>query len=106
MFCDPLDNCPLGRLEDAFHQLCAVDEQEKKVMRAVKEGTLRSLTLLEQINEAKELGILNAKETKQLKNAELARQEVIAVDDFAHDELARHDQAAKMAAKKERISSS
>ncbi|MBA2652476.1 MAG: acyl-CoA dehydrogenase [Tatlockia sp.] len=89
VFKEPLANCPLGRLEEAFHKLCAAEELEKKVSRAVKEGRLHALTLLEQINEAKEAGILNAEEAKQLNDAELCRQAVIAVDDFPDDELRR-----------------
>ena len=89
VFTEALDNCPLGRLEEAFHQLCAVDALEKKVARAMKEGLLHSLTLLERIEEASLLGVLSADESLQLKAAELARQHVIAVDDFRWDELSR-----------------
>ena len=82
-------NCPLGHLEDVFYQICAVDALEKKVARAVKEGLLHSLTLLGRIEEAIVLGVLSAEEGVQLKAAELARQQVIAVDDFSWDELSR-----------------
>ena len=91
VFTEAMPNCPLGRLEEAFHQLCAVEALEKKVASAVKKGMLHSLTLLEQINEAIEQGVLSPDEGMQLKSAELARQSVIAVDDFSNDELARHD---------------
>lgn len=82
-------NCPLGRLEEAFLKLCTVESLEKKVARGVKDGVLQALTLLQQIDEAIEQGMLNQDEGSQLKEAELARQGVIAVDDFSHDELCR-----------------
>lgn len=83
------EHCPLGRMEEAFHKICAVEELERKVMRAVKEDVLKSLTLLEQIDEALACGLLNDTEAKQLKEAEVARQEVIRVDDFSDEELRR-----------------
>jgi acyl-CoA dehydrogenase len=88
-FAEPLDNCPVGRLELAFHKICAVAELEKSVSKAVKDGNLQSLTMLDKITEANEMGLLNADQTSALMEAEIARQEVIAVDDFSDDELRR-----------------
>ncbi|WP_371923156.1 acyl-CoA dehydrogenase [Legionella sp. 27cVA30] len=90
VFSEPIENCPLGRLEEAFHKIGAVAGLEKKISSAIREGKLHSLTLLEQIEEAKALGILSPDEVKELKNAELARQQIIAVDDFDNSEL-RHE---------------
>jgi acyl-CoA dehydrogenase len=87
VFQENIPNCPIGRVEAAFLKICAAEALEKKVMHAVKEGKLKSLTLLQQIEEAKALGMLNDDEAMQLNEAELARQYVIAVDDFSHDEL-------------------
>lgn len=89
VFSEAIENSPLGRLEDAFHKLCAVEALEKKVMRAVKEKRLHSLTLLEQIDEAVLQDILSKEEAYRLHDAELARQHAIAVDDFSNDELSR-----------------
>jgi len=89
VFSEPSDNCPLGRLEAAFHLICAVEELERKVMKGVKERRLTSLTFQEQIGEALIAGILTADEAKQLEEAEAARQDIIKVDDFADDELRR-----------------
>ncbi|HAU3903199.1 TPA: acyl-CoA dehydrogenase [Legionella pneumophila] len=83
----PGDNCPLGRMEEAFHKICAVEELERKVMKAVKDNILHSLTFQEQILEALEHQILTPVEAKQLEEAEKARQDVIRVDDFADEEL-------------------
>lgn len=83
------ENCPIGRLEEVFYKICAVDEIERKVIRAAKDNVLKSLTLLEQIDEALVCGLLTKEEAKQLREAELARQDVIKVDDFSDDELRR-----------------
>jgi acyl-CoA dehydrogenase len=90
VFAKDLDNCPLGGLEAAFEKITAANDLEKEISRAVKKGTLHSLTLLEQIDEALEAGILTKKQASQLKEAEQARQAVIAVDDFADKELRRN----------------
>lgn len=88
-FSEALENCPLGRLEEAFYRVCEVEALEKKVLRAVKEHLCTSLTFLDQIEEALQQKIINVDEAQQLNAAELARQQVIAVDDFADYELRR-----------------
>lgn len=82
-------NCPLGRLEEAFHKICAVEDLEKKVIKAVKEHLLKSLSFVEQITEAQSCGLITVNEAKQLLEAERARQDIIKVDDFASEELNR-----------------
>lgn len=89
VFCEPIDTCPLGKLEDAFHLICAASELEKKIAVAVKERRVSALTLLEQIQEAELQGILTSEEASQLRTAEIARQKVIAVDDFDDRDLRR-----------------
>ncbi|MDI1352244.1 MAG: acyl-CoA dehydrogenase, partial [bacterium] len=44
------ENCPIGRLEEAFHKICAVEDLERKVAKGVKNKTIHSLTLEEQIS--------------------------------------------------------
>ncbi len=82
-------NCPIGRVEAAFHKICGVEELEKKIAHAWKDGTLHTLTMLQQIEEAHTQGLINNLEMQQLRAAEMARQEVIAVDDFSQEELQR-----------------
>ena len=89
VFAEDVENCPLGRLENTFLKICAVEELEKKVVRAAKLGKLQSHTLLEQIDEAVLQGVLSKEEGHCLHEAELSRQQVIAVDDFSHNELSR-----------------
>lgn len=89
VFTEPLANCPIGRLEQAFLKIVDVEPLERKIAKAVREGTLQSLTLLKQIPEALAAGIINAEEALQLTEAEVARQDTILVDDFSDDELRR-----------------
>lgn len=96
-------NCPVGRLEAAFHQICAVEDLERTVMRGVKDKVLQSLTFREQIEEALSVGIITEAQAKLLHDAESARQDVIRVDDFADDDLRRivetgHKSTKKMSA--------
>ena len=95
-FCEATEYCPLGRLEAAFHKICAVEDLEKRIQRAAKEGTLQSLTLLEQLEEAVDQDVLTQEEADRLRDAELARQEVIAVDDFNTHELSRQTDSVEL----------
>lgn len=83
------EHCPIGRMEVAFHKICAVEELEKKLLKAAKEHRLKALTFHDLIEEALTMDLLTAAEARQLEEAEQARQEVIKVDDFADEELRR-----------------
>ncbi len=86
-FCEVLDNCPVGRLEQAFHLIVGVEALEKKVLQAVKKGMLISQGYFKQIDEAEALNLITTAEAQRLRVAEQARQMVIAVDDFSSEEL-------------------
>lgn len=86
-FYEDISNCPIGRVEAAFLKVHAAQDLEKKLRQAEKEGLLHALTLLDQIEEARKKKIITQTEANILHEAELARQYVIAVDDFAMDEL-------------------
>jgi acyl-CoA dehydrogenase len=87
VFREALPNCPVGIVEAAFLQICAVEEIEKKLLELIKADALKGLTLVEQIQEAVKLGVLSEVEAEQLRAADVARQQVIAVDDFSSDQL-------------------
>ncbi|RUR10662.1 acyl-CoA dehydrogenase [Legionella sp. km772] len=97
--------CPVGRMEEAFHKICAVEDLEKKLFKSAKERGLHALRLTDLINEALQLEIITAEEATQLRDAEAARQSVIKVDDFADDELRRpnleHQSKKKFQVKKD-----
>lgn len=96
-FKEATENCAIGRLEQAFIKICAVESLEKKLSQAVKEGALHSLTLVEQITEAEQAGLLTATQAQQLQEAETLRQQVIAVDDFNGEDLSRNTEVKKKA---------
>jgi acyl-CoA dehydrogenase len=89
IFQENIPTCPIGRVEDAFLKVYKAEDLERKILHAVKEGKLKSLTFMQQIEEAKKLKLVNSKEYSQLIDSEVARQYVIAVDNFSFDELAR-----------------
>ncbi|MCA0403320.1 MAG: acyl-CoA dehydrogenase [Proteobacteria bacterium] len=89
LFKEDIENCPIGQLETVFLQVIEAAPVEKKIMQAVKSGLIHSLSLNEQVEEAKAQGILDDKEVELMLRAEKGRQAVIAVDDFADSELRR-----------------
>ena len=89
VFTEAVDTCPLGHLESTFKEVCAVESLEKRVSEACKAGKIDALTLLLQIPEAEQIGVLTQEEAIQLHAVEIARQRVIAVDDFEDSELRR-----------------
>ncbi len=90
VFAEDIDVCPIGRVEAAFQKVMRIQDLEKKIHHAMKEGKIMSLTFNEQIQDAKNLKIINEKEFQLLVAAEEARQQVIAVDSFTFQELKQH----------------
>lgn len=83
VFKEPLANCPLGCMEDAFHKIHAVEKLEQNLTKAFRKRQGTVLSFMEQIEEAKATGLINAEDYQQLMAAEKARADVIAVDSFA-----------------------
>lgn len=106
VFTEALPNCPVGRMEAAFNKVYSAELLEKKLAKAVRAGTIHSLTLAEQINEGEQLGLLDTAEAAQLRAADQARQEVIAVDDFADEELRRPSAERHATKSRKNVSSS
>jgi acyl-CoA dehydrogenase len=96
-------NCPLGRLEESFQIICALADVEKKLALAVKACQVSARTVVLQIEEARAKGLLSDDEASRLQEAELARQRVIAVDDFNHSDLARAHASAVLKKQKEAV---
>lgn len=88
VFSESLENCPLGQLEAVFEQITHYHPLIQTVARAAKEGKLQGLTMIEQLAEAKQQGIITADDYQQLILLEKMRQSVIAVDDFSTADLA------------------
>ncbi len=74
---------PLARLENTLHQVLRAEAVEKKIKQAVKASRLKRVVGHEDmLVAALEAKIINAAEADMVRNAERARREVIAVDDF------------------------
>jgi len=98
------ENNNLAELEDAFKKIISCADIEKTIAVLVKENKLVSLTLLGQIEEAKEQGLITDDDYNKIFEAEIARQSVIAVDDFAQSELYPHiNKPVKKTNKKSRV---
>lgn len=82
-------------LEDALLKVIASEDVEKVVKQAVADGKLKSDTLAEQVKQAYEKNIITQTDLEIFLAAEKARMTVIAVDDFAPEELMRYPYAEK-----------
>ncbi|MEX0900931.1 MAG: acyl-CoA dehydrogenase [Gammaproteobacteria bacterium] len=72
----------LGRLEDALNQLCQTEAARRTLADAVKMKVASGRTLAEQVESAVTAGAITADDAARLQDADLARREALAVDDF------------------------
>lgn len=87
---------PIGRIEDAFIKVAAARPIAQKLRHAVKAGTLKTRTTEARIEEALGATLITEAEAELLRLADAARQDAIAVDDFAPEEFGnRHTQATE-----------
>lgn len=84
---DPND--PVGLLEAALAKTIANEEAEKKLERAIRKGDIQRFHDRDWISEAQEKGILTPDEARALAELRDMVARVIAVDDFAPEDLAR-----------------
>jgi acyl-CoA dehydrogenase len=80
---------PLGLLQEALLLAEQLAPLEKRLRQAVKDGSLKAENLVEQIAAAEQGGIINQDEALQLRNYHDKVQNLLAVDDFAPEELTR-----------------
>ena len=79
---------PVARLEVALGKVMAAKPVEKKLQVAIKEGIIPTVgTLVERIQAAVVLKIITAEEGLLLRDADAARRDANAVDDFTEKEL-------------------
>ncbi|AEY01951.1 acyl-CoA dehydrogenase [Oceanimonas sp. GK1] len=86
----PADEPGLGELEAAFNAMVAVQEVEKKMVRAQKDGVLPAkLALPALLERAQQAGVITETEAHRLREADELRRQAIAVDSFAPGVLSR-----------------
>lgn len=85
----------LAAIEDALHKVIASEQVEKIVKQAVNEGQVKGESLTDQVYAAFEQHIISQDQLDVFLKAEEARHKVIAVDDFAPEELIRTSHKTK-----------
>ena len=85
---DPKD--PTGLLEFTLEKVVAAEEAEKKLERAIRQGTVRRFHGLDWIGEAVSKSVLTEAEGGQLREIEALTARVIAVDHFDPAEVKPH----------------
>ena len=80
---------PIGLLQEALELTEKAAPLEKRLRQAYKEGLIASAYLGDQIPEAKRAGVVSAAEAAELENYHAKVKDLLAVDDFAPEELTR-----------------
>lgn len=84
-------NNPVGYMEEALIKIIACEELEQRLNTAEQQKKIHGYTFEQKVKEAVNKNILTAAEAQRLLEAYYARREVLAVDDFAPEELeAKH----------------
>jgi len=80
-------NNAVGLVGDAFIKTLMAEDIEKRIQNAVREAVIAGNTWPEKLASALTMGLITAEENNLLKEAEAARKEVVAVDDFSPEDL-------------------
>ncbi|MGI9271143.1 MAG: acyl-CoA dehydrogenase [Woeseiaceae bacterium] len=100
---------PVGLLQEALEMSEKLAPLEKRLRQARKEGLISSEYLGEQIAEAQRAGVVNKSEAGELASYHDKVRELLSVDDFAPEELARpglsdvNEKTVKKAAARKKI---
>lgn len=86
---------PLGLLQEVLELAEEIKPLERKVFNAKRRGELNSDDTPGQIEEAQKKGVITAEEAKQITAFDDKVMELIAVDDFAPEELTRFAPVAR-----------
>ena len=94
----------MGLLQRALERSEEFEPLDKRVRDAVREGRIPHAPPVEQYRRAQELGIVDEEETRKLVEYDHMVAEIIAVDDFAPDELGTDPLVGAAAGEKESAS--
>ncbi len=89
------DNSPLGLLQEALEMSERYEPLEQKLRQARKEGLIQAEYLGHQIEEAARAEVISKAEADDLRDYHAKVQHLMAVDDFAPEELRRSGEAPK-----------
>lgn len=76
----------IGQMQEVLKRMIKTHDLRGKLHHAARAGKIQGVTLTEHIASAIEFGMLSDAQAKELLELDEMRREVIAVDDFAHDE--------------------
>ncbi len=111
IFRNPDPKSSIGIMNDALKLAIELEPIEKKFRDAIKKEAIKAPHFADQINEAIEQKIINKTEAQKLRRLDKMISQIIAVDDFAPDELgtrskqATQKKAVKKKAKKKKTAS-
>jgi acyl-CoA dehydrogenase len=91
---------PLGLLQEAMELAEKFAPTERRLKQALREGLIHSDYLGLQIEEAEKAGVIGKQEATELRDYHAKVTALLAVDDFAPEELVREGTAAAAATKK------
>jgi acyl-CoA dehydrogenase len=80
---------PLGQLQEALELSEKLAPMERRLRQANREGLIKSDSLGSQIEEARHAGVISSKESSELRDYHEKVTALLAVDDFAPEELSR-----------------
>ncbi len=83
----PTEHNFVGKVGKCFERVLALKDQEKIIKHAAKEGKISGLTFAAKVTDALAKKIITQSQADELLEMDKLRLEVIAVDDFAPDEL-------------------
>lgn len=80
---------PIGRIEETFSKMIAIEPIEKRIKQAIKEKKIKGYRFEDQVSAACQANVITVEEQTQLLEAHAARMALINVDDFDPKELSR-----------------
>ncbi len=87
IYLTPAANNPVGRMCALLPEVVAAEPVERKFLKALKGGAIKSHDYFEQLREAQAAGAISETERAQLEHLRRATAEFINVDDFDPEEL-------------------
>jgi acyl-CoA dehydrogenase len=87
IYLTPAANNPVGRMCALLPEVVAAEPVERKFLKALKSGAIRSHDYFEQLRQAEAAGAISPNERAQLEHLRRATAEFINVDDFDPEEL-------------------
>jgi acyl-CoA dehydrogenase len=87
VFCSADSNHPVSVMEQALPKVIHAEPLERKLLKAHKLGEIDGITWEEQLEDAVNKSVLSAEEAKILAEVRKLVLEIIAVDEFDHEEL-------------------